>query len=66
MKVKLELCDNCARQLAAWRARFDERTMGAMAAQVLQKCPQCSSKLPPTEGHLFTKLVQDFEADFEP
>lgn len=66
MKVRIELCDRCAKQLAAWQQQFDQRTMASMAGQILQKCPECSAKLPPTEGTLFTKLPQDFEADFQP
>jgi len=62
--VKVKLCDNCAKQLQAWRHKFNERTMAAMAGQILQKCPTCRAQLPGTEGHLFTKLPLDFEPDF--
>ena len=64
--VKLRLCEKCERQLAAWQRNLGERAMAAMAGQILQACPECASKLPQTEGHLFTKLPRDFEADFVP
>jgi len=66
LQVKVELCDNCAKQLAAWQQKLGERAMAAMAGQILQGCPTCRAQLPPTEGHLFTKLQREFEPDFQP
>jgi hypothetical protein len=63
-RVTVRLCERCTQQLKAWRNRFDERTMAAMVGQILQRCPECASQLPPTEGTLFTKLPVDFEPDF--
>lgn len=64
--VRVQLCERCENQLVAWKQKLGERAMAAMAGQILQKCPECASKLPPTEGHLFTKLPSDFEPDFQP
>lgn len=64
--IKLKLCASCERKLAAWQRNVGERAMAGMAGQILQACPECMSKLPQTDGHLFTKLVKDFEPDFEP
>ncbi len=64
-RVQLKLCPDCERKLVAWRRNVSERAMGAMVGQIIQACPQCAAQLPQTNGHLFTKLVQDFEPDFE-
>ena len=63
--IKLKLCEGCTNKLRAWRDRFGERAMAAVVGQTVQACPECMSQLPQTEGHLFTKLKQDFEPDFE-
>jgi hypothetical protein len=64
--VKLKLCEKCEKQLVAWRDKLGERAMAAMVGQIIQACPSCAQQLPQTEGHLFTKLQQDFEPDFVP
>lgn len=64
--VKLRLCESCEGKLVAWRRNLGERAMAAMVGQIVQACPSCASQLPQTDGHLFTKLERDFEADFEP
>lgn len=64
--VKVRLCEQCERKLAAWRRNVGERAMAGMAGQILQACPSCAAQLPQTDGHLFTKLPVDFEPDFVP
>lgn len=64
--VKVKLCESCEKKLAAWRRNLGERAMAAMVGQILQACPDCARQLPQTDGHMFTKLKQDFEPDFEP
>lgn len=55
--LKVELCDACANKLAAIMGRLGEEAMGIEAGSILQSCPECASKLPPTEGKLFTDLA---------
>jgi hypothetical protein len=59
MRVRVELCDKCTAQLRAFKERLGEPAMATMAAAVLQSCPECRSKLPPTEGQYYTKLASD-------